>query len=131
MSNIKSFMDYVNEAKSRITEVDIDTAEQLIAKGYKVLDVREPGEYEAKKIKDSINIPRGVLEPAACLSFPGANPILRDARDDKWLILCFTDGRAALAADTLQTMGFNNVASIAGGLMAWERANKAILRKSA
>ncbi len=126
MSDKKTFMDYINDARSRITEVDIDTAEQLMSEGHKVLDIREPHEYSVNKIKNSINIPRGVLEPAACLAFEGANPVLRDARDDKWLVVCATGGRAALAADTLQTMGFNNIASIAGGINAWKDANKEI-----
>ena len=126
MSAKKTFMDYIHDAKSRITEVDIDAAEQLIAEGHKVLDIREPHEYSANKIKNSINIPRGVLEAAACQAFPGSNPVLRDAHDDKWLIICATGGRAALATDTLQTMGFSNVASISGGLTAWKNANKEI-----
>jgi len=124
MNNTKTFLDYVNYAKSKITEVDIDMAEQLILKGYNVLDIREPHEHNEKKIKGSINIPRGVLEPAACLNFQGANPVLRDARDDNWLIICATGGRSALATETLQSMGFNNVSSIAGGLEAWESAKK-------
>jgi rhodanese-related sulfurtransferase len=126
MSDKKTFIDYINEAKSRITEVDIDKAEQLIAAGHKVLDIREPHEYSTSRIKDSLNIPRGVLEPAACEVFDGANPTLRDAREDNWLVVCATGGRAALATDTLQAMGFNNVASIAGGINAWKDANKEI-----
>ena len=120
MTTPKSFMNFVADAKSRIKEVDIDTAEQLIAEGYKVLDIREPHEYIISRIRDSINVPRGVLEPAADLEFAGANPALRDARDDHWLIVCATGGRAALATDTLQAMGFKSVANIAGGLTAWE-----------
>lgn len=126
MSDMKTFMDYINDAKSRITEIDIDTAEQLISQGHKVLDIREPHEYSVNKIKDSINIPRGVLEAAACHTFTGANPALRDARDDNWLVVCATGGRAALATDTLQAMGFTKVASIAGGINAWKNANKEI-----
>ena len=124
MSAKKTFMDYINDARSRITEVDIDAAEKLIADGHKVLDIREPHEYSTGKIKGSINIPRGVLEAAACSAFPGSNPALRDAHDDKWLVVRATGGRAALATDTLQTMGFNNVANIAGGINAWKNASK-------
>ena len=126
MSDRKTFMDYINDARSRITEVDIDKAELLISQGHKVLDIREPHEYSSSRIKGSINIPRGVLEAAACHAFAGANPALRDAHDDHWLVVCATGGRAALATDTLQAMGFNNVASIAGGINAWKNADKDI-----
>ncbi len=130
MTSPKTFMNYVEDAKSRITEVDIETAEQLMAEGHKVLDIREPHEYVVSRIRDSINVPRGVLEPAADLEFAGANPALRDAREDNWLIICATGGRAALAADTLQAMGFKSVTNIAGGLTAWEGANKEVHRET-
>ena len=130
MSSIKTFMNFIIDAKSRITEIDIDTAEQLISEGHKVLDIREPHEHNKKKIRGSINIPRGVLEAAACSAFKGSNPALSNAQDEQWLVLCATGGRSALATDTLQAMGFNNIASIAGGITAWEEANKEILRES-
>jgi len=129
MSNQTTFFDLVNESKSRITSVDVDKAEHMLSEGYKVLDIREPHEHETKNIPSSINIPRGVLEPAACIEYEGANPVLRDGRDDGWLVLCATGGRAALATDTLQSMGFNNVSCIEGGLDAWEQANKELAHK--
>jgi rhodanese-related sulfurtransferase len=123
MSNM-SLKDFVTDAKSRINEVDVDTAEKLIAEGYLVLDVREPAEHDSLAIEDSINVPRGVLEPAADLEYPKANPELRDQRDQKWLVLCATGGRAALAADVLQKMGFSSVTNILGGMVAWKEAGK-------
>lgn len=130
MSQQKTYMGYITDAKSRIAEVDINTAEKFIALGYKVLDVREPHEYVIIRIRDSINVPRGVLEAAADMAFPGANPALRDARDDNWLVVCATGGRSAMATDTLQAMGFNKIASIAGGLAAWDGARKEVHREN-
>ena len=120
----KTLADFLKEATSRITEIDVDGAEKLIRQGYQVLDIREPDEHETSQIKGSINIPRGLLEPAADTEFEGANPILRDGRDSDWLVLCATGGRAALATDTLQQMGFKNVINLAGGMNAWESAGK-------
>lgn len=95
--------------------------------GYKVLDVRELEEYQTKNIPGSIHIPRGVLEPAACMDYTGANLVLRDGHNDGWLVLCATGGRATLATDTLQSMGFSNAACIEGGLDTWEQASKAVV----
>ncbi len=117
-------MDFIMDAKSRIKEVDVDMAEKLLAKDYKLLDVREPAEHNHIAIADSINVPRGVLEPAADLNYPNANPDLRDNRDAKWLVLCATGGRAALATDTLQKMGFADVTNISGGMTAWIDSGK-------
>lgn len=119
-----SLMDFIKDAKSRIKEVDIDAAEELIAQGYKVLDVREPAEHSAGAIAGSLNVPRGILEPAADLQYVKANPGLRDERAAKWLVFCATGGRSALAADTLQKMGFADVTNVLGGMTAWMDAGK-------
>ncbi len=118
-------MDFIKDAKSRIEEVDVDTAESLIQSGYKVLDVREPAEFLSGAIEGTIHIPRGLLEVAADRQFPGASPQLRDGRDDKWLVLCRTGGRAAMATDLLTKMGFSDIKNILGGYDAWVNANKA------
>ena len=38
------------------------------------------------------------------------------------MLVCRSGGRAALAADSLQAMGFANVRSIGGGVLAWQQA---------
>ncbi|SFV56446.1 Rhodanese-related sulfurtransferase [hydrothermal vent metagenome] len=120
---MKSLQDFVKEAKSRIKEVDVNQAQIMINDGYKVLDVREPGEFISGTIENALNIPRGILEAASDLQYPGANPAIRDCRNDKWLVLCRTGGRAAMATDVLQQMGFTNVVNIIGGMEAWNQAN--------
>lgn len=120
-------MDFVKDAKSRIKEVDINEAEQLMTQGYKVLDVREPGEFLSGAVDGAMNIPRGTLEAAADLQYPGANPELRDARNSQWLIMCRTGGRSAMATDVLQKMGFTDVVNIMGGMTAWTENNKPVV----
>lgn len=43
---------------------------------------------------------------------------------------CASGGRSALAADTLQKMGYTNVAHMDGGLKAWAEAGKPITKES-
>lgn len=121
----KGLMDFVQAAKSRIKEVDIEQAEKLIAEGYKILDVREPGEFLMGTVEGAMNIPRGVLEAACDLNFPQSNPALRDHREDNWLVLCATGGRAAMATDVITQMGFENAINVIGGMTAWREAGKA------
>lgn len=115
-------MDFVQDAKSRIKEVDVEEGLKMIMEGCKVLDVREPAEFLSGAIEDAVHIPRGVLEPAADMNYPGANPELRDGRGKKWLVVCRSGGRAALATDTLMKMGFTDVTNMIGGMDAWENA---------
>lgn len=115
--------DLVADARTRIREVA--PAGFADDRGESVLvDVREPAEFETGHIPGAINIPRGVLEfqvdahPAVARV---SDPAL--SRKSRPLVLvCRTGGRAALAADALQRMGFGDVRSIAGGVAAWTEA---------
>ena len=59
---MSSFHQILRDAKSRIEETDSVGAAALIAEGYRVLDVREPEEYEQGSIPNALHIPRGILE---------------------------------------------------------------------
>jgi len=120
---MKTLMDYITEAQSQIKQVSVDDAKSLVDSGVRILDVREPGEYLSGTITGAINVPRGTLEPAADLEYAGANPDLRDHRNDQWLIVCRSGGRAALATKILSEMGFTDVFNMIGGMIEWESKN--------
>lgn len=126
MSNVKTLMDFVSEAKSQITEVDVSNVVELLDDGYQVLDVREPAEFMSGTIDGAYNVPRGVLEAASDLQYPGHNKIMLD-RDKKWLLFCATSGRSAMATAVLQQMGFKNVKNISGGMAAWKSAEMQVV----
>jgi len=113
--------DFVQEAKSQIEEIQITDVEALIAEGYQVLDVREPSEFAEGSIQGAMNVPRGVVESAADRVIKG-NDALQD-RDKKWLLLCKSSGRSAMATVALQQMGFKNLKNINGGFNAWKEAD--------
>lgn len=126
MSASKTLKDFIDQAKSEIEEIEITEVGQLILEGYQVLDVREPGEYAEGSIEGAINVPRGVLEPAADLVVKGREE-LQD-RDKKWLLFCRSSARSALATSVLQQMGFKNVKNIRGGILAWQDADMEIVK---
>jgi rhodanese-related sulfurtransferase len=116
-------LDLVAEAKARITEIDLATA-QAARYGALLLDVREPAEFDGGRIPGAINIPRGLLEFKI-----GDHPQLAQ-RDRDILIYCKTSGRAALAALNLQRMGYVGVRSIHGGFDAWVQAGLPVEREA-
>ena len=63
----KGLMDFVKDAKSRITEVDGDQLESMKQErpDLMILDVRESSEHETAHIEEAMLIPRGILEAAA------------------------------------------------------------------
>ncbi|MCW8933800.1 MAG: rhodanese-like domain-containing protein [Gammaproteobacteria bacterium] len=126
MSEEKTLMDFVNEAKSQITEIEVSEVVSLLDDGYQVLDVREPAEYISGTIDGAMNVPRGVIEAAADRQYPGKNANMQD-RDKKWVLLCATSGRSAMAAAALQQMGFKNIKNINGGMAAWKEAEMQVV----
>lgn len=113
----KSAHELVLEAKKSIKESAAeDMKQRLPDASLLLLDVREPEEFVLGHIPGAVNIPRGMLEFAI-----SGNPALQDLARPV-AVYCKTSGRAALSAVALQSMGFQDVVSIAGGFDAWQAA---------
>jgi sulfur-carrier protein adenylyltransferase/sulfurtransferase len=108
--SIKSGTDLINEAKAKIREVDAAEAVRNPEPGTVYFDCREPNEYALAHIPGAVFVPRGNLETKIEAAIP---------RDKKILIYCASGNRSALAADTMQQMGYTDVASMAGGFKRW------------
>jgi rhodanese-related sulfurtransferase len=108
----KSGTDLVNEAKQRIREVTPREVLEMQRQNADVvyLDVREPNEWNLGHLPNAIHIPRGNLE---------SNIEARVGREQTIVIYCARGNRSALAADTLQQMGYEHVASMAEGFGGW------------
>jgi len=119
---MKTAHDLVAAAKSHVREASVAEADQAIAEADVLVDVREADEFAAGHLAGAMHVSRGLLE----FKFT-ANPVLQ-ARDLKIVLYCKTSGRAALAASTLQEMGYQNVQSIAGGFDAWVGAGKPVVK---
>jgi phage shock protein E len=107
----EEFVRIANEAKQRIKEIDPRQASKLLHQGAVVLDVRDKEEFEKQHIEGALNVSRGTLEMRINDVVPDKNTTV--------VCYCTAGYRGALAADTLQRMGFTNVFSIAGGLNAF------------
>jgi rhodanese-related sulfurtransferase len=84
------------------------------------LDVREAEERVRGYIPNSVHAPRGFLEFMADPESPMHRPGI--VTDKTLVIYCASGGRSALAAKTLQDMGYPKVCSLVGGLAAWKEA---------
>ena len=114
----------VAEAKSKVENLGVDDVAREMEQGDAlVVDVREPGERtQSGAIVGTIEAPRGMLEFWADPS----NPYHRAEFDPNRRIIlhCASGGRSALAADTLQQLGYTNVAHLDGGMKAWVDAGQ-------
>lgn len=117
---MKTAHDLVMAAKQEIREVPLDEAESAVLGADVVIDVREGGEYRDGHIGGAVNIPRGLLE------FMLSNDPALEDRGRQYVVYCKTSGRAALAAKTMQDMGYLHVTSIGGGFDGWREAGKPV-----
>lgn len=119
---MKSAHDLVLAAKAQSREIALSEAPAALTQADVVIDVREPDEFAAGHLAGAINLSRGLLE----FKLSG-NPALQ-ARDLSVVLYCKTSGRAALAACSMQTMGYLNVVSLAGGYDAWVAAGQPVVK---
>lgn len=113
----------VAAAKKEIIEIDVLNVEKISQDGSQlIVDVREPNEYAEGHIKGAINVPRGVLEFKTDSTYPGGIPSLYD-KSASIILYCKSGARSALAAQTLNLLGYKAVFSMAGGFVAWGNAS--------
>jgi rhodanese-related sulfurtransferase len=118
---MKSFNDIINACLPDITEVfPWDVEEKLgTDPAPLVLDIREPAEYAAMHIQGSLHVPRGVLETACEYNYEETIPELVQAREREVVVVCRSGNRSALAAFTMQQLGYRKVSSMKTGLRGW------------
>ena len=105
----------VADAKKNITEISPTDAELKSKSGNTVIiDVREKDEWDEERIPDAIHLSRGTVEWKIDEKVPDVNTTI--------ICHCGGGGRSALAAESLQKMGYKNVRSMAGGFKAWKAA---------
>jgi rhodanese-related sulfurtransferase len=95
-------------------EEEIEQNPELI-----VLDIRELNEFELMHIKGSLHVPRGVLEGACVWNYDDTIPALAQSRGQNIVVVCRSGNRSALAALTMQQMGFEQVRSLKLGIKGW------------
>jgi len=112
----KTGQDLIDEAKQQIEEVTPEQVREMQERNDPVvyLDVREPNEWNLGHLPKAIHLPRGNLE--------GKVEGLID-RGSKVVIYCARGNRSALAALTMKQMGYDNVSSMAHGILGWGDIN--------
>ena len=106
----------LQRVKRAIKEVTSDEAYSALRSDQPplVVDVRERDEFEEGAIKDAVHVPRGYLE----LRIENVAP----DRSRPIVLYCAGGVRSALAARSLEELGYENVSSLAGGFGAWKNA---------
>lgn len=116
MSGAMFFWSVLGSRLRGIKDVDTNAAMQLINhKNAFVLDVREPDEYKAGHILNSQLIPLGKLKERI--------GELAKYKDAPVVVVCRSGNRSGTACVSLSKQGFTQAYNLAGGMMAWQKAN--------
>ena len=103
------FLALVNDAKSRIKEINIDQYKQMVASKdpHVLIDTREESEWTAGHAAGAVHLGKGIIERDIETKVP--------RKDTKLVLYCGGGFRSALSADALRQMGYTNAISLDGG----------------
>ena len=118
----------VAEAKQQTNSISPADAHYRQQAGDAVLiDIRDIRELQRDgRIDGAFHAPRGMLEFWADPDSPYHKEIF--ATKGELVLFCASSWRSALAAKTLQDMGFNNIRDMDGGFTAWKTASLPITK---
>lgn len=116
MKHSPQFLKLVEDSKTRIREMDAPTLLQKLQQkdSFRLIDVREDDEYAAGRLPGAEHFSKGIIERdiETAVPDPGTEIVL----------YCGGGFRSALAAESLQKMGYTKVWSLAGGWREWREA---------
>ncbi len=116
--------DLVARAKATIKECSVTEASECAGTDTLLIDVREPYEFRRGHLEGATLLPRGLLEFEIHKLVEENRPDPNVSPAEQPIVLyCGTGGRSALAAEALNALGYRNVRSMAGGIVAWHAAN--------
>lgn len=104
-------------------EIDVTEVKKMLdsKKKFKLIDVREPFEYEICKINGATLIPLGTIQEKRLENLNGLE------KTDEIVLHCKGGVRSMKAAMVLKELGFKNVLSMKGGILEWaERVDAAV-----
>ncbi len=112
----------VADADSQVESLDVDAARDLLHDAeVQFVDIRDVRELEREgMIPGALHAPRGMLEFWVDPESPYHKDVF--ASGHKFVFYCASGWRSALATKTLQDMGLEPVAHLAGGFSAWKQA---------
>ena len=114
MKHTEGFLKLVDDARSRVREVNVEETLDRVKRGARLIDVREDNEWQRGHAAGAEHMGRGIIERDIETAVP--------EHDAELILYCGGGYRSALAADNLQRMGYTNVYSLAGGWKAWRDA---------
>jgi rhodanese-related sulfurtransferase len=117
----------VAATKKQVKTIDMAGLKAALDRGEAgvIVDVREPGEYADGHLNAAVNVPRGLIEFNIWthVGYPD-----KTDTGKKLTLYCKTGGRCALAAKSLQDLGFTNVTAVDMKIEDWVKAGYPLVK---
>jgi len=116
MAHNPGFLRLVNDAKTRVQQMNIENYKKLreTGKWHVLIDTREESEWNAGHVAGAMHLGKGIIERDIETKVPDKNAIL--------VLYCGGGYRSALVADNLQKMGYTQAISLDGGWRALQES---------
>jgi sulfur-carrier protein adenylyltransferase/sulfurtransferase len=99
--------------QTQIEEIEpFEAAEEIEGGDVVLIDTREPHEYQEAHLEGGRLVPPGVLADEIASAAPD--------KSARTILYCRTGNRSAIAAAQMQGLGYEDVASMAGGIVLWQ-----------
>jgi len=111
------------QTKQQVEEIEPFEAAQEIDGGDVVLiDTREPHEFKEAHLEGGKLVPPGLLREEIAAAAPD--------RSARTILYCRSGNRSYTAAGQMQALGYEDVASMAGGIIAWQEQGLPVVATS-
>ena len=119
MTHAPGFLKLVDDAKSRIRQIDVEGYKKMVAAKdpHVLVDTREDREWADGHVAGAVHLSKGIIERDIETKYPD--------KATELVLYCGGGFRSALATDNLQKMGYTNVISLDGGWRALKESGLA------
>jgi rhodanese-related sulfurtransferase len=109
MTHAPGFLKLVDDAKSRVRQIDIEGYKKMVAakEPHVLVDTREDREWADGHVAGAVHLSKGIIERDIETKYPD--------KATELVLYCGGGFRSALAADNLQKMGYSHAISLDGG----------------
>ena len=108
------------QVKAPVEEIEpFEAAQEIEAADVVLIDTREPHEYQEAHLDGGKLVPPGLLADEIATAAPD--------KSARTIVYCRSGNRSYKAAEQMEALGYTDVASMAGGILAWQEQGLPVL----
>ncbi len=111
------------QTTQQVEEIEpFEAAQEIEAGDVVLIDTREPHEFQEARLEGGKLVPPGLLGDEIAAAAPD--------KSARTILYCRSGNRSYKAAEQMQALGYEDVASMAGGILAWQEQGLPVVATS-